>query len=670
MNIQSTSNAMGGGFQGDASNNEHNAFAPNPLVDIESNDVTRCEMVQIILSWLIQQGFTASAQILREEATSQCRGEHYLRKTLRTLCRFVEERNWDSAQKSLKKLQAKAAPRSGLRMEGASTAASLVCSLPFLFAQQQFLELIEENNDQRAFTFFMRTIKPFERTISREHFQKLAYLLTCKTVTESSNIYPEYRGWTAERGRAQILQQIRTQLGSIDYAHYSRHSSVSMTAPLELTRPLGLIFQQSFSFELVARQHPDLARRRQRTTITSLSAPLDTQLPATEPYISIDVNSLLRSLFPALAPRGVRQSIKLTACQPFLSYSAVVVATDNGSILWIPTGPVSGADVGTPSSSTEGCATDRPHLLHQSERPVRHMQRNGTKLLCWGGSQTIVLNLQSFLEGRSAVPGSDCVSCTFTHTADVYAGCFFPCGSLAATGQSEGTITIWDLITRTRLYGHIFSEYGVVSLVSNRVGSSYFAASKDGTIRVVDVATGVMTATLLSPILMEICSLALSPSSTYLLTSYRGGTMRMWDVLTGDLLPYRFTGTENNTKTRSPTTFGNSDAEIYCGGGDGCLYFWNLRSRDRSANALASPQANDGTRYSNLYLSLATSANNMVHYTAQLPLHRAPITDVKVDGAFEVSCGEDGMVVLCTTCTNLRVEAWRQPNALPSPFPV
>lgn len=648
-----------GSSQGDGIGSEHNTFAPNPLVEIEANDVTRSEMVQIVVSWLIQQGFTSSAQMLREEATSQFRGEHYLRKTLRTLCRAVEESNWDSAQKSLKKLQTKAATKSGLRTEGTSPVASLVRSLPFLLAQQQFLELVEEDNDQRSFTFFMRTIKPFERAISREHFQKLTYLLTCKTVAESSNIYPEYRGWTAELGRAQILQQIRTQMGSVDYANYCRHGNVCMTAPVELTRPLSVMVQQSFSFELMARQHPDLTRRRQRATITSLSAPLDAQLPATEPFVSIDVNALVRNTFPAIAPDDGRQCIKLTTCQPFLSYGAVVAATDSGAVLWIPTGPLGGAEsaavaaAASSPSPADASAMDRPHVLYQSKRPIRDMRRNGAKLLCWGSSQTVVLNLQSFVDGRVTQPGGGCVDCAFAHTADVYAGCFFPCGSLVATGMSEGTVTVWDLLTSTKLYEHLFSEYGVVALVANRTGSSYFAASKDGTIRVVDVATGVMTASLVSPIAMEICALAVSPSSTYLLTSYRGGTMRMWDILTGALLPYRFTGTENNTKARSPTAFGSSDTEVFCGGEDGCLYFWNLRARDRAAKALASPSPADGTRSGNLYLSLAAGAGNLVHYTAQLPLHRSAITDVKIDGAFEVSCGEDGMVVLCTTCANV-----------------
>ncbi|CAG9570857.1 conserved hypothetical protein [Leishmania major strain Friedlin] len=647
MNFQAAPN---GGGQGDAGGSARSAFAPTSIVDIESNDVTRSEMVQIILAWLIEEGFTSSAQILREEATSQLRGEYYLRKTLRGLSRAIEESSWESAQKSLKKLQTKAATKSGLRSEGSSPEALLVRSLPFLLAQQQYMELVEEESDQRAFTFFMRSIKPFERSISREHFQKLTYLLTCKTVAESSNVYPEYRGWTAELGRAQLLQHIRTQLGSVDYSNYCRHANVCMPPPVELTRSLRTIFQQSFSYELVSRQHPNLVRCLQRTTITSLSAPLEAQLPATEPFLSIDVSALARSTFPALAPGDARQCVRLTACQPFLSHSAVVAATDTGAVLWIPTGPLSCSNVAAPSS--EACVADKAQLLYHHKHPIRDLRRNGTKLLCWGSCDTLVLNVQPLLDSGSVAPANDCVPCVLKHAADVYAGCFFPCGTLAVTGLSEGTVCVWDLNIGTKMYEHLFSNYGVVSLVVNCTGTSYFAASKDGTIRVVDVATGVLTASLVSPIAMEICSLAVSPSSSFLLASYRGGLMRMWDVLTGAPLPYRFTGTDNNTKARSPTSFGNTDAELFSGGEDGCLYFWNLRSRDRATKPAIPARAAEAPRSGNLYLSQASINGNLVHYAAQLPLHRLPITDVKVEGSYEVSCGEDGMIVLCTTCAS------------------
>ncbi|CAJ1019074.1 WD domain, G-beta repeat, putative [Leishmania lindenbergi] len=626
------------------------AFTPTSIVDIEPNDVTRSEMVQIIVTWLIEAGFTSSAQILREEATSQFRGEHYLRKTLRSLSRAVEESSWESAQRSLKKLQTKAATKSGLKLEGTSPAALLVRSLPFLLAQQQYMELVEKDNDQRTFAFFMRSIKPFERSISREHFQKLTYLLTCKTVAESSNVYPEYRGWTAELGRAQLLQHIRTQVGSVDYSNYCRHGNVCIPPPVELTRPLHTIFQQSFSYELLSHQHPDLVRRLPRTTITSLSAPLESQLPATEPFISIDTSALVRSTFPALAPGDVRQCVKLTACQPFLSHGAVVAATDTGAVLWIPTGPLCSSDASAPSF--ESHAADKAQLLYHHKRPIRDLRRNGTKLLCWGSCQTLVLNVQPLLDGGAAALASDCVTCVFTHAADVYAGCFFPCGTLAVTGLSEGTVCVWDLNTSTKLYEHLFSNHGVVSLVLNRTGTSYFAASKDGTIRVVDVSTGVLTASLVSPIAMEICSLAVSPSSTFLLASYRGGLMRMWDILTGELLPYRFTGTEDNTKARSPTSFGNTDAELFSGGEDGCLYFWNLRLHDRASKPVIPARAAEAPRSGNLYLSQAGINGNLVRYAAQLPLHRLPITDVKVEGPYEVSCGEDGIIVLCATCAS------------------
>lgn len=651
---------MNGGH-GDSAGPEHAAFAPTPIVDIEANDVTRSEMVQIVVTWLIEEGFTAAAQVLREEATSQFRGEHYLRKTLRGLSRAVEESNWDGAQKNLKKLQTKAVTKSGLRPEGTSPAASLVRSLPFLLAQQQYMELVEGDNDQRTFNFFMRGIKPLERSISREHFQKLTYLLTCKTVAESSNVYPEYRGWTAELGRAQLLQYIRTQAGSVDCSNYCRHGNVCMPPPVELTRPLRTVFQQSFSYELMTRQHPELVRRRQRATITSLSAPLEAQLPATEPLVSIDASALVRSTFPSLAPADGRACVKLTACQPFLSHSAVVAATDTGAVLWIPTGPsttAGSADAGGAGGEVGGA--ERAVLLHHHRRPIRDLRRCGMRLLCWGGAQALVLNVQALLDAGVACPAGDGAVDALTHAADVYAGCLFPCGTLAVTGLSEGTVCVWDLHTCTKLYEHLFGSYGVVALAVNRTGTSYFAASKDGAVRVVDVATGVLTASLVSPIALEICSLAVSPSSTFLLTSYRGGLMRMWDLLTGELLPFRFTGTENNTKARSPTSFGNTDAEIFCGGEDGCIYFWNLRARDRAAKSALPARASvaaagEVPRSGNLYLSQAGLNANLVHFASQLPLHRSPITDVKVEGSYEVSCGEDGVIVVCTTCASAHV---------------
>ncbi|KAG5509487.1 hypothetical protein JKF63_06192 [Porcisia hertigi] len=647
MKFQATPNST---CQSDTGGAQCAPFTPTPIVDIEYNDVTRNEMVQIVLAWLIEEGFTSSAQILREEATSQFRGEHHFRKTLRVLSRAVEEGNWESAQKSLKKLQTKVAAKTGLSPKGTSPAALLVRSLPFLLAQQQYMELVEEKDLQRSFTFFMRSIKPFERSISREHYQKLTYLLTCDTVAACGDVYPEYRGWTAEIGRAQLLQHIRMQVGGIDCSNYCRQGNVCTTPPVELTRPLCTIFQQSFSYELVSRQYPDLVQRPQRVTITSLSAPLEAQLPATDPFLSIDVSALVRNVFPAQAHGDLRPCLKLTACQPFLSHSAVVAATDTGAVLWIPTGSLGGSSIAAPPS--EAYAADKAQLLYHTKRPIRGMRRNGAKLLCWGGCQAVVLTTQPLLDGGAAAPAGNYVACVLTHAADIYAGSFFPCGTLAVTGLSEGTVCVWDLNTGTKLYEHLFSNYGIVSLVVNRTGTAYFSASKDGCIRVVDVATGVLTASLVSPIAMEISSLAVSPSSTFLLTSYRGGLMRMWDVLTGELLPLRFIGTENNTKARTPTCFGNTDTELFSGGEDGCLYFWNFRSRDRAAKPAIQTSGAEAPQGGHLYFSQASFNCNLVHYTAQIPLHRSSITDIKVEGLYEVSCGEDGMIVLCTTCAN------------------
>lgn len=635
---------------GEAETDQHQSlpFVASPIVSIESNDATRTEIVQIIIAWLLQHGFTSSAQVLREEATVQLRGDHYIRKTIRAICRSVEESNWESAQKGLRKLQTKAPIKSSLRADGAPRATNLVRTLPFLFAQQQYLELIDDGNDQRAFSFFMRTIKPFEQSISREHFQKLTYLLTCKTVAESSNMYPEYQDWTSKAGRAELLQHIRNHANSPDSSSCCRQRNISIPSPNDYPRTLDTLLCQSFSYEIAAHHHPEWFSSRRKTTITSLSLPIDAQLPSTEPFLSIDVNALVRMKFPSLLSAEKRPRIRITACEPFLSYGALLAATDTGDLLWIPTiSPSSG------TTSSEAHLADEAQIVYHHSSSIRDLRRRGPKVFCWGGCHSVALSVESLMSSGQPSQPVQCVTNAFTHSADVYAGCLFPCATYAATGLSEGNVSLWDLSSGVQLYEHTFSNFPVVSLLSNSTGSSFFAASKDGTIRVVDVATGVMMISLTSPISMEISSVSLSPSSAFLLTSYRGGALCLWDVLTGELLPYRFLGLSNNTKARSTVSFGSHDTEIFSGGEDGCLYYWCLRDRDQMATKEA---MNSETATSHAGVLFASNAKNMgylIRPSGQLPLHRSAITDVKFEGGYEVTSGEDGVIVLCAPFTRV-----------------
>ncbi|EPY19274.1 hypothetical protein STCU_09546 [Strigomonas culicis] len=436
----------GGGKSGRVACDPGIPFTSSLIVDVAKNETTRTETVQIITSWLIDQGYTSSAQLLREEATSQLRGEHQQRKVLRSMCRAVEEGAWDAAQKNLKKLLSKApAKGSAVKLESTSQIAALTRSLPFLLTQQQFLELVDSDDNQKAYTFFMKSVKPFESSINREHFQRLNYLLTCKTVAESASIYAEYQNWTPDAGRFQIVRVIQNAMGCSSSYPYCRQSNVAAAAP---PRDLDDLVRQALSFELLQGQFPSLTKDMAKVRVDSLFAPLQARLPPKEPLMAIDLNEIMREKFPLLAPKGDRR-VRITACQPFLSSSAVVVSTHDGAVLWTPLESVSASYV--PRSSF---AHDEV-LLYTHKYPVRGLARHESKLLCWGGSQAVVLNLALLVDAPTSDAAdtfdrSKCVTNIFTHAAETYCSCFFPCGTIVATGLSEGTVTVWDAVSGTK----------------------------------------------------------------------------------------------------------------------------------------------------------------------------------------------------------------------------
>lgn len=64
----------------------------------------------------------------------------------------------------------------------------------FLYAiyKQQYLEMIDSGEQQKAFSFLTKRLKPLESLQSTpEEFRDLCYLLTCKSVQDA----PSFRTW-------------------------------------------------------------------------------------------------------------------------------------------------------------------------------------------------------------------------------------------------------------------------------------------------------------------------------------------------------------------------------------------------------------------------------------------------------------------------------------------
>ncbi|CCW61045.1 unnamed protein product [Phytomonas sp. EM1] len=689
-------------------------YVDGDLVEIEFNDTTRTEIVQVIIAWLIQQGLTASAQLLREEATAQLRNKHYERKTVRALCRSVDERNWDSAQKNMKKLQNNIRSEGMFQAEYPSQLNHLVRTLPFLLSQQQYLELVDEDDSQRSLSFFIRNIKPFEPLVSREHFRKLSYLLSCKTVSESANIYPEYRGWTPEIGRSQLQQFITRTMGSLTMVPYLRQGNIITNKEDTSIKPLHVMLAQSLSFELLHKQHPHLHKEHPKIITSTLRVSFENQLPPTELLMQIDVNSLIKKHFPHILSRPAIHCLR--ACQTFFTSSALVVSAETkrgGAVFWISLDYLHSSRMGAttlidqalsasskqesnsalPAYNCSQIANEDITFLYQHPHPIRGMCHHDAKrLLVWGGCRVTVVNIERYVcdcgkeafLGAAAVHGCEadlshqsllpeaCVENVLAHEAEVYASCFFPCGTIVATGQSDGTVTLWDTLSGGKMRESSYGHGTIVAIVSSRTGTTYYAACKDGPILVVDVATGVLINTLVSPILKELTAIALSPSSTLLLASYRAGELRLWDIISFQLLPLSFSGVENNGRTSQPVAFGNTDEYLFSASDNGCLYMWNLQiNKDlanvdpgRNSGSVAPPPKRAYHLFSDVIPTVenkhaiepSTLFSNTLCSTPKWPkclvkrplqkhfLHHASITDIKIEGPYLVCSSEDGKV--------------------------
>ncbi|CUG86890.1 Hypothetical protein, putative [Bodo saltans] len=165
------------------------------------------EACAVVCKWLSDHDYNSTLLIFRDEINAHARDSHSIRKSSRSIVKSVEEGNWEAAYSALKKLESLNVPEHSL--------------LLLQLAKQHFLELVDEGDAQRAFTFFLRRIKPLEDTIGKSAFQQLTYLLTCRSVADAAAAYPVFRGWTPSSSRASLTQWVAS---TFDTSHTTAYT--------------------------------------------------------------------------------------------------------------------------------------------------------------------------------------------------------------------------------------------------------------------------------------------------------------------------------------------------------------------------------------------------------------------------------------------------------------
>ncbi len=163
------------------------------------------------------------------------------------------------------------------------------------------------------------------------------------------------------------------------------------------------------------------------------------------------------------------------------------------------------------------------------------------------------------------------------HTTAVNSIDFSPDGICIASGDDDGTIKLWDVLTGEplplNLTGHTDS---VNSVVFSPNGAILASGSRDQAIKLWDVASGKLIRNL-EDHTSSVFSVAFSPDGAILASGSADGTIKLWNTTTGAVLR---TLTEHGGFVYS-VTFSSKGKILASGGADGTIKLWNITSEDK-----------------------------------------------------------------------------------------
>ncbi|MBV8760622.1 MAG: protein kinase [Deltaproteobacteria bacterium] len=167
-------------------------------------------------------------------------------------------------------------------------------------------------------------------------------------------------------------------------------------------------------------------------------------------------------------------------------------------------------------------------------------------------------------------PATGTLQCEISTGAPIELMAFDATGSRLAIGDDAGTVTVWDVATRTRLTTCPAHGAKVTALVLSSDGTRLFSGGDDRTVLVCDVEHGQLLHRLEGHA-NSISHLDVSPQGDRLVSASLDGTARVWDLKTGSsmavLARHRGTVTE--------AQFSPDGSLIATSGSDGTVRIWD-----------------------------------------------------------------------------------------------
>eukprot|EP00190_Bangiopsis_sp_CCMP1999_P003760 CAMPEP_0198731134 /NCGR_PEP_ID=MMETSP1475-20131203/28264_1 /TAXON_ID= ORGANISM="Unidentified sp., Strain CCMP1999" /NCGR_SAMPLE_ID=MMETSP1475 /ASSEMBLY_ACC=CAM_ASM_001111 /LENGTH=585 /DNA_ID=CAMNT_0044494053 /DNA_START=340 /DNA_END=2094 /DNA_ORIENTATION=+ len=480
----------------------------NEKLIFDSNDPhIKEDIIRIIIQYLQDEGYTNSSMILQDEANVKMKNLAAQKSHLRRMKKAILEGEWSEVE------------RLCIRQ-------SFKYQKSFLYAiyEQQYLELIDSQEHQKASALLSKKLKPLESYALSDGFRDLCYLLTCKSVNDA----PSYKTWSGVSAARESLVDRFSNLLDIESRDSTSHIHIEPNRLLTL-------FKQALLYQVDnARYHPKYPPR------------IGTVL---EDYECFVVPNAQRHVM-----RGHRDNVKSVT---FCGEDGRLIASgssDNSVGVWdAQTGKVCTFLRGHSSRVWDVASTKAGDCIVSGSG-------DGTVRI-WRGENG---RFEAHQAEQNMLKG---------HEGDIYTVRYHPLEDHVVTGGYDRTVRLYDLRTGQVVKTFIGHKSSVSRAIFNPRGNLIISGSKDSTIKCWDVLSGLCVKTFSSH-LGEVTSVEMNASGTMLLSGSKDNSNRLWDLALGKPVR-RYKGHQNTSKNFIRTSFGPRECLIVGGSEDGFVYLWD-----------------------------------------------------------------------------------------------
>ncbi|CAN8062671.1 unnamed protein product [Agarophyton chilense] len=518
------------------------------VFDAEDSNI-KLDIVQAIIQYLHDEGYHDASNAVQHETNVKINNAASKRSQLRRMKSAILDGDWQEVEHLLSRTTFKS-----------------MKAFKFAVHKQQFLELIDHQERQKAFSILQRRLKELEAYArTADEFRDMCYLLTCKSVNDA----PSFRHWDGvASSRAALVEQYSRLL---EFDIFRRDGCLNdenliEAADIPPTRLVHLL-QQALAFQIGSSRHAPKLPPRIGTLL--------------EDYESVVIPNKLQRAFV-----GHTANVK---CLTFVGEEGDAVASgssDNTVRIWdMNSGSQKRILRGHTSRIWDVSATRNGKLLASASGDGSIRLWDTATLSDVHDAKEWAAKRHEQSVGRLRVNGNMdggsadmCRAVLQGHAHDVYAVRMQARGGAVASGGYDRLVRFYDTETQTLLKSFGGHKSSISSVGFNARGNLIVTGSKDSSIKFWDVVSGLCVRTL-SAHLGEVTSVEINQSGSLMVSSSKDNSNRLWDIRMTKVVK-RFKGHQNTSKNFVRSVFGPRESVVIGGSEDGHVYIWDVDSSE------------------------------------------------------------------------------------------